>query len=127
MDENGKIERLKKRCGSVLDKPFVRENFPAPKAFLDSLGDGKNKRVDEFQEAALFCVEPKTAKSYVEKAMKGTTFKSIPTYMKNDFCYVPGKDDLSYYENISTVDAMGGRSFWCAVRMIYEKYDGTRT
>lgn len=119
--ETDKINFLKTKCQQALEKPFERTNFPSPKIFL-----GSEKSADEFQEAAFFCVEPKTAKDYVSEAMKGTLATSLPNYMKKDFCYVQGKDSISDYENIKTTDAMDGKSFWCAVRMIYGKYNSSK-
>lgn len=112
-DEATKIKTLKDKCTSSLNKPFTRTNFPATKSFL-------NSNADEFQEAALFCTVPTTAEDYVKKAMQGEIHNSIPKDMENDYCHEEGKD-INYYKNIKTTDPMGGKSFWCAVRMIYHK------
>lgn len=119
-DDNEKISVLKRRCNAALNKTFTRYNFPATTSFLKPL----NQKADEFQEAALFCTMPTTVEDYIQKAMQGKLRTDIPKDVQNDFCYDAsvGVDKL---RNIKTTDPMGGKSFWCAVRVMYEKKDHT--
>lgn len=119
VDVKDKISTLKGKCDVALSREFSRTNFPAPRDFLDTLSEG-DKRVDEFQEAALLCTIPVTAEKYVQEAMKGTIHASLPTDMANDYCYDADKS-IGYYRNIKTTDPMEGKSFWCAVRVIYHR------
>lgn len=119
-DESIKLQTLKDKCAQVLAKPFERTNFPAPKDFLDALPNSNKKKVDEFQEAAFFCTIPKTAAAYVKDAITSVAKKAIPDAHKKDYCYEEGKT-VQEYSNVRTIDPLGGKSFWCAVRMIHYK------
>ncbi|GCE63994.1 hypothetical protein MHSWG343_10020 [Candidatus Mycoplasma haematohominis] len=118
---NEQIEILKKQCKEVLEKNFERKNFYVTKDFIDGMENNNNKQttVDEFQEAALFCSEPITAKDYVEKAMQGNVDAKLDEKDKQDYCFVEEKPQPSDYSSIKTNDPMAGKTFWCAVRMVY--------
>ncbi|GCE63548.1 hypothetical protein MHSWG343_05450 [Candidatus Mycoplasma haematohominis] len=111
------IKVIRDKCSAILEKPFVRTNFYMPKDFLDSM-ENKTQSIDEFQEAALFCSEPTTSLDYVKDAMKGEAKKDFSQEDMKDYCYLQNKN-VSDYTNIKTTDPFEGKTFWCAVRMIY--------
>ncbi|WP_216083183.1 hypothetical protein [Candidatus Mycoplasma haematohominis] len=113
------IEFVKKKCSDELEKEFNRENFYLTKDFIDQMEDPSKLKVDLFQEVALFCSVPTTAKDYVKDAMQGVSKKDFLDKDKTDYCYVADKS-LTDYEKVSTIDPFGGKTFWCAVRLLYE-------
>ncbi|GCE63997.1 hypothetical protein MHSWG343_10050 [Candidatus Mycoplasma haematohominis] len=115
------INLIKDKCSTVLNKDFVRNSFYLTKDFLDGMDNATSKdiKVDEFQEAALFCSIPTTAKDYVQNAMQGQVKSSFAEEDKQDYCYVDNKK-AQEYESIKTTDPFDGKTFWCAVRLLYE-------
>lgn len=115
-NDEEKLKLLQKKCSEALAKPFERTNFPATKDFLGE------KDADLFQETVIFCTVPITAQKYIKDAMKGQIKNSISDEYRKDYCYINGKS-ANEYSQVKTTDPLGGKSFWCAVRMIYYKED----
>ncbi|GCE64014.1 hypothetical protein MHSWG343_10220 [Candidatus Mycoplasma haematohominis] len=115
------IKALKKQCQVALEKNFERKSFYLTKDFIDDIKDGnKPDSIDEFQEAALFCSKPMSAGDYVKKAMQGIVDEKLDAADKQDYCFVDGKDKPNDYSEIKTNNPMSGKTFWCAVRMVYD-------
>ncbi|GCE63882.1 hypothetical protein [Candidatus Mycoplasma haematohominis] len=115
------IKVVKDKCLKTLEKEFERENFYLTKDFIDQM-DGKpdeKPKVDLFQEVALFCSVPTTAEDYVKNAMQGNFKEDFEEKDKDDYCYVEGKKPEDY-KKISTTDPFEGKTFWCAVRLLYK-------
>ncbi|WP_216083181.1 hypothetical protein [Candidatus Mycoplasma haematohominis] len=117
--ENIKI--VKDKCLVELDKKFERENFYLTKDFVDQMADqpSPKPKVDAFQEVALFCSEPTTAEDYVRDAMQGNFKADFEDKDKKDYCYFDNKQ-ITDYKKVSTTDPFEGKTFWCAVRLLYE-------
>ncbi|WP_216083180.1 hypothetical protein [Candidatus Mycoplasma haematohominis] len=113
------IRIVKDKCLKELDKNFERENFYLTKDFIDQMNNKSSLKVDAFQEVAIFCSVPTEAKDYVKDAMQGVLRNHFDSKIKNDYCYVNGKQP-AYYAKVSTADPFEGKTFWCAVRLLYE-------
>ncbi|GCE63890.1 hypothetical protein MHSWG343_08970 [Candidatus Mycoplasma haematohominis] len=106
------IKVLKDRCEVVLKQPFKRDNFYLTKDFIDGLSDSNKPKVDEFQEAALFCSKSVDVEHYVTNALGGSVIN--PT-KENDYCSLTVGDVKAWKTNTP----MEGKSFWCGVRISY--------
>ncbi|WP_216083184.1 hypothetical protein [Candidatus Mycoplasma haematohominis] len=117
--EKEQVEFVKQKCLQELDKNFERKNFYLTKDFIDQMNDPSDLKVDLFQEVAIFCSVPTTAESYVNEAMQGILKTTFTEKEKEDYCYIEGKEPQDY-KTISTTDPFEGKTFWCAVRLLYE-------
>ncbi|GCE63873.1 hypothetical protein MHSWG343_08800 [Candidatus Mycoplasma haematohominis] len=104
------IAILKRACKISLSKGFRRKNFPLNTDFLkqaNGLGE-----VDEFQETALFCSKPRSARDYIEKTLLRKVKNKV---VSGHYCFPPVdklKDDYVWMTNSPS----WGRTFWCGVR-----------
>ncbi|GCE63883.1 hypothetical protein MHSWG343_08900 [Candidatus Mycoplasma haematohominis] len=114
------IKIVKDKCLKELEKNFERENFYLTKDFVDDMSSKlvPKPKVDLFQEVAMFCSVPTTAKDYVTNAMQGVLKTSFDQKIKKDYCYVSNKQP-THYAQVSTTDPFHGRTFWCAVKLLY--------
>ncbi|WP_216082983.1 hypothetical protein [Candidatus Mycoplasma haematohominis] len=115
--DSSKIDIFKNRCKDVLAKPFLRTNFYLTKEFIDGIADSDSPKptVDEFQEAALFCVKPFKASEYITLSLQGQVSSTLAT-KTNDYCYISDTNDRDTW---TTNNPLGGKSFWCAVKSLY--------
>ncbi|GCE63588.1 hypothetical protein MHSWG343_05850 [Candidatus Mycoplasma haematohominis] len=112
------IAVLKKACKAALDKEFTRENFYLTKDLIDNVEPTTPElKVDLFQEAALFCSKPISAKEYIEKAMQGIAYTTVQTPANTEYCEISEKNISEWKTN----NPLDGKTFWCGVKLLYEK------
>ncbi|GCE63396.1 hypothetical protein MHSWG343_03920 [Candidatus Mycoplasma haematohominis] len=113
------VSKFKKKCQEILEKPFTRKTFYAPTMFWKEMDPKEKDGIDEFQEAALFCSKPMKVDDYVDKSMQGLPKSSFSEADKKDYCYV--NKGIEEYKNLKTNEPIEGKSFWCAVKLLYDK------
>ncbi|GCE63399.1 hypothetical protein [Candidatus Mycoplasma haematohominis] len=113
--DTNKINVFKKRCQDVLSQPFERTNFYLSKEFVDGITVEDKTKIDLFQEAALFCVEPFKATDYIVQSLQGEVSPKV-VIEDTDYCYL---SDIDKKDTWTTNNPLGGKSFWCAVKSLY--------
>ncbi|WP_216083008.1 hypothetical protein, partial [Candidatus Mycoplasma haematohominis] len=110
------IDVFKNKCKAVLGQAFVRDNFYLTTQFIKGMSSDTTKpTIDPFQEAALFCVEPMTATTYITGSLQGSESADI-VVANTDYCYLTDNQR----ETWTTNNPLGGKSFWCAVKALYK-------
>ncbi|WP_216083638.1 hypothetical protein [Candidatus Mycoplasma haematohominis] len=108
------IDLFKNRCKAELEKAFERNNFYLTTQFINGVTDSQKPEIDPFQEVALFCMKPMKASDYIKSALQGNVKITVDT-PSTDYCYLSSND----FDNWTTNNPLQGRTFWCAVKLLY--------
>ncbi|WP_216083640.1 hypothetical protein [Candidatus Mycoplasma haematohominis] len=119
------INLVKEKCKVALNLAPKMDTFPLSTFFHKGIKepDKSKYKVDNFFEAAFFCVEPMKAEDYIKTVLHANVrpVDSKDAGSGNRICSIESTQNYDWY----TYQPAEGKGFWCGVRELYAGHGST--